>query len=51
MPPIIVCNVAALLIAALFYLWRDCYLFRLSRRRLLHERVAYMLWAAAARSR
>jgi hypothetical protein len=42
-------NVAALSIAALYYLWRDkiaC----VARGRALRERVTYMLWCAADRA-
>ena len=40
-------NVAALGVAAIYYLWRDGYHFGLIRQRLLHERVAYLLWTTA----
>ena len=43
------CNLACLMIAALYYTWRDVYLHRKKREK-LHERVAYMLWVAAARA-
>lgn len=46
---LIVCNLACLLIAALYYTWRDVYVER-RRRTLLRERVAYMLWVAACRT-
>ena len=47
---LIACNVACLLIAALYYTWRDGY--HLPRKRTaLHERVAYMLWVAAGQAR
>jgi hypothetical protein len=46
---LITCNLAALMIAALYYTWRDVYLHR-KKREQLHERVAYMLWLAAARA-
>lgn len=39
-------NLAALLIAALYYLWRDGYA-RQRQKRVLRERVAFMLWTAA----
>jgi hypothetical protein len=50
-PPVILCNLAALTIAVIYYGWRDGY----ARRRatptkVLRERVAYMLWKAAQRS-
>ncbi|MDB5311205.1 MAG: hypothetical protein JWO38_5407 [Gemmataceae bacterium] len=46
---LIACNVACLVIAALYYTWRDVYLHR-KKREQLHERVSYMLWVAAARA-
>jgi hypothetical protein len=46
---LITCNLAALMIATLYYTWRDVYLHR-KKREQLHERVAYMLWVAAARA-
>lgn len=46
---LIVCDLACLAIAALFYTYRDVYQHR-RKRQLMRERVAYMLWAAAARA-
>jgi hypothetical protein len=46
---LIACNVACLAIATLYYSWRDVYVQRRKREK-LHERVAYMLWVAAARA-
>ena len=43
------CNVACLIIAALYYGWRDGYKNR-QKRAELHDRVAYMLWVAANRA-
>jgi hypothetical protein len=43
----IVANVAALAVAALYYLWRSHYHLRLRRENLLRQRVAYMLWTIA----
>jgi hypothetical protein len=40
-------NVTALLVALLYYSWRDGYRAGLCRDRTLRERVAYMLWTAA----
>ena len=40
-------NLTALAIALIYYSWRDGYLAHLRRDRVLHERVAYMLWTAA----
>jgi hypothetical protein len=37
----------ALTVSAIFLLWDACRRQRLVRERLLHERVAYMLWVAA----
>jgi hypothetical protein len=45
--PAIAVNLTALTIAAIYYLWRDGYYLRLVRQRVLHERVAYLLWTAA----
>ncbi len=41
--PSIVCNVAAIGVAALFYAWRTHY----CRHQQLRERVAYLLWVVA----
>ena len=49
MPPILCCQLAALVIGGLFYLWRDVLNRRVSDTKLLRERVAYMLWVAANR--
>jgi hypothetical protein len=46
---LIVCDLACLAIAALYYTWRDVYHLR-RQREMLRERVAYMLWAAAAKA-
>jgi len=43
------CNVAALTVALLYYMWRAYHQARLARQRLLRERVAYMLWVMAGR--
>ena len=43
------CNVAALAVALLYYTWRAYHQARLTRHRVLHERVAYMLWVMADR--
>ena len=43
----IVANVAALVVATLFYLWRAHHQLRLERHRVLRQRVAFMLWTAA----
>lgn len=40
-------NLSALAIASLYYAWRDGYVARMRRSRVLRERVAYMLWSAA----
>lgn len=47
---LLTCNVAALAIAALYYTWRDKFAKRVYTSRVLRERVAYMLWAAAQRA-
>ena len=46
---LITCNLACLVIAALFYTYRDVYLER-RKRSMVHHRVAYMLWVAAGRA-
>ena len=43
------CNVAALAVAALFYVWRAHFQVRVRRQRVLRERVTYMLWVMALR--
>lgn len=45
------CNVAALVIAAVYYVWRDGYhTHRVCRsEKVRRERVAYMLWIASQR--
>lgn len=45
--PVIVCNVAALVVAGLFYTWRAYHVALLAHHRTLRERVAYMLWVMA----
>lgn len=46
---LIICDLACLAIAALYYTYRDVYQHR-RKRAVLRERVAYMLWAAAAKA-
>ena len=41
------CNVAALAVALLYYIWRAYHHTRLARQRVLRQRVAYMLWVIA----
>ena len=43
------CNAAALAGALVYYTWRAYDQARAARQRLLHERVAYMLWVVADR--
>jgi hypothetical protein len=43
----IVTNLAALAVAALFYLWRAHYQTQQRRRHILCRRVAYLLWAVS----
>lgn len=44
----IFCNVSALAVASIFYLWRGYYVDHLKRQQqLLCKRVAYMLWVVA----
>lgn len=45
----VTCNFAVLAIAMLYYTWRDRRAKKAHKRSQLHERVAYMLWAAAQR--
>ena len=40
-------NVAALVIAMLYYAWRDKLIKPVLRQKMLRERVTYMLWCAA----
>jgi hypothetical protein len=40
-------NLTVLGVAAIYYLWRDGYHVRMLRKKILHERIAYMLWTAA----
>ncbi len=40
---------SVLMIATIFYVWRDATLHRSRRRQTTNERVAYMLWVAANR--
>jgi len=49
MNPLIVCNLATLTIALLYYVWRDACLARLRKVQVQHERVALMLWSVANR--
>ena len=45
--PVVTLNLTALAIAAIFYTYRDGYVARLRRTKMLRERIAYMLWSAA----
>jgi hypothetical protein len=47
---LITCNLAVLIIAGLYYTWRDRFAKANEQRQVLRERVAYMLWAAAQRA-
>src|SRR5262245_27948443 len=47
---VLVCNLAALAIAVLYYSWREGHLKELRKERLLRVRVAQMLFAAAERA-
>jgi hypothetical protein len=49
MPPMLCCQLAALTIAGLFYVWRDLLARRMRDTRMVRERIAYMLWVAAQR--
>jgi hypothetical protein len=46
----VTCNLAVLVIAGLYYSWRDRFAKANEQRQVLRQRVAYMLWAAAARA-
>ncbi len=44
----VVCwNLSVLAIAAVYYAWRDGFVRRVRREKVLRERIAYMLWVAA----
>jgi hypothetical protein len=43
------CNAAALAVALVYYTWRAYDQARAARQRLLHERVAHLLWVVADR--
>ncbi len=43
------CNAAALAVALVYYTWRAYDQARAARQRMLHERVAFMLWVVADR--
>lgn len=45
--PAIVCSMAALSVASLFYTWRTYHDRLILKQRTLRERVAYMLWVMA----
>lgn len=47
MPPMIPCQLAALTIAGIFYVWRDVFQKRVQSYKVLRERVTYMLWVSA----
>ena len=53
MADLIVCNLAALCVAGLYYYWRDWYApsLRLRREAVMRERVTYMLWVSVNRSK
>ncbi len=46
---LLACNIACLVIASLYYTWRDVHIHRRQREK-LNDRVAYMLWVAAHRA-
>lgn len=45
--PLIYYNLTVLVIAGLYYGWRDLYHAKRERERVIRQRVAYMLWTAA----
>jgi len=44
---LLTCNAAVLMIAAVYFRWKDHAARSVFKRRQLRDRVAYMLWAAA----
>ena len=44
---LLTCNAAVFAIAALYFRWRDSNIREQGRRKVLRQRVAYMLWTAA----
>ena len=46
---LLTCNAAVLAIAALYYAWKDRVVKAAAKRKVLRQRVAYLLWAAAER--
>lgn len=52
MVPMLVANVGVLAIAVVYYAWRDGYFMKrqAEARRILRDRVAYMLWISANRT-
>jgi hypothetical protein len=47
---VLICNLAALTIAVLYYAWREGHFRMLRRQKQLRRRVAQLLWAAAERA-
>jgi len=47
---LIATNLTVLIIAGLYYSWRDRFAKANEQRQVLRQRVAYMLWAAAQRA-
>lgn len=50
MPQFLSWSMAALCIAVLYYLWRDGIMNPARRKKVMRERVAYLLWCAANQS-
>jgi hypothetical protein len=52
MVQMIITNIGVLAIASIYYAWRDSYFAKrqTDARRILRDRVAYMLWTAANRA-
>lgn len=48
--PTVLCGIAALAVASIYYLWRAYHRDEIRRKRVLRERVAYMLWVMANRN-
>lgn len=51
MLPMVTGYCAVIVIAVLYYAWRDGFAARSKHRAALNDRVAYMLWVAANRSK
>ena len=50
MIPLLTCKISLLVIAMIYYTWREILANQLRHRADMNERIAYMLWVAANRS-